>query len=177
MSVKCSVFLAAMVAAHAFVGTAGAGVQVWFVSEGKPVAVTRTGTTVRQAVERLLEGPTAPERRRGPGTAVPRETPLRSLTVSSRIAAVDLGERATRHEDADAADTGHCVHGAHELTTRSRSDAASSLAAKRVQGLASVGELLSTAAGSRLGPVSARVPRVAATSSPSPAVGRSPWRT
>jgi hypothetical protein len=100
MSVKCSVFLAAMVAAHAFVGTAGAGVQVWFVSGGKPVAVTRTGTTVRRAVEQLLEGPTASERRRGLGTVVPRETPLRSLTVSSRIATVDLGERFAAGLDA-----------------------------------------------------------------------------
>jgi hypothetical protein len=100
ISVKCSVFLVAVVAALAFVGSAGAGVQVWFVSGAKPVAVSRTGTTVREAVEQLLAGPTAPERGRGLGTAVPRGTPLRSLTVSSRVATVDLGERFAAGLDA-----------------------------------------------------------------------------
>jgi len=98
--VKCSAFLAVAVAALALAGTAGAGVQVWFVSAGKPVAVSRNGSTVRQAVEQLLAGPTAAERGRGLATAVPRSTPLRALTVSRRIATVDLGERFAAGLDA-----------------------------------------------------------------------------
>jgi peptidoglycan hydrolase-like protein with peptidoglycan-binding domain len=93
--VKCSAFLIVVVAALALAGPAVAGVQVWFEADGKPVAVTRSGTTVGQAVEQLLSGPTAAERARGLRTAVPRATLLRSLTVSRRIATVDLGERFT----------------------------------------------------------------------------------
>ena len=98
--VKCSAFLIVMVAALALAGQAVAGVQVWFEADGKPVAVTRSGTTVGQAVEQLLSGPTADERARGLRTAVPKATPLRSLTVSRRIATVDLGERFATGLDA-----------------------------------------------------------------------------
>ena len=98
--VKCSAFLIVMVAALALAGQAVAGVQVWFEADGKPVAVTRSGTTIGQAVEQLLSGPTASERARGVRTAVPRATPLRSLTVSRRIATVDLGERFATGLDA-----------------------------------------------------------------------------
>jgi murein L,D-transpeptidase YcbB/YkuD len=91
--VKCSVFLAVLLGALASAGTAGAGVQVWLLADGKPAPVTRGGNGVRQAVEQLLAGPTAAERARGLKTAVPRATTLRSLTVSKRIVTVDLGER------------------------------------------------------------------------------------
>ena len=98
--VRCSVFLAAALAALALAGTAGAGVQVWFVADGKPVAVSRSGTSVRQAVEQLLAGPTAAERGRGLRTTVPGATPLRSVEVSRRIVTVDLGERFAAGLDA-----------------------------------------------------------------------------
>jgi hypothetical protein len=100
--VKCSAFLIVVVAALALAGQAVAGVQVWFEADGKPVAVTRSGTTIGQAVEQLLSGPTASERARGVRTAVPRATPLRSLTVSRRIATVDLGERFATGLDASS---------------------------------------------------------------------------
>jgi hypothetical protein len=98
--VKCSIFLAVTAAALVFVGTAGAGVQAWFVADGKPVVVSRPGTTVLQAVEQLLAGPTALERGKGLRTAVPAATPLRSVAVSGRIATIDLGERFAAGLDA-----------------------------------------------------------------------------
>src|SRR6478735_3235286 len=100
--VKCSGFVALMVAlllALALPAAAGAGVDVWFLRNGKPVSVPRGGTTVRSAVEGLLAGPTILERGRGMTTAVPGSTPLRSVTVSQRVVTVDLGGRFAAGRD------------------------------------------------------------------------------
>jgi hypothetical protein len=99
---KCSAFLALVIAALVLSGSAGAGVNVWFVADGKPVSVARSGTTIQQAVEQLLAGPTAAERKRGVRSAVPRATPLLSVAVSHRIATVDLGERFAAGRDGQA---------------------------------------------------------------------------
>ena len=96
---KCSAFLALVVSALVLAGSAGAGVNVWFVADGKPVSVPRNGTTPRRAVEQLLAGPTAAERRRGIRSAVPRATPLRSITVTHRVVTVDLGARFAAGRD------------------------------------------------------------------------------
>src|SRR4051794_24015607 len=72
---------------------AGAAVSVWFVADGKPVGVQRSGTSIEAAVRKLLAGPTAYETARGIHTAVPRNTPLRSLVVRHRLVTIDLGER------------------------------------------------------------------------------------
>lgn len=93
ISMKCSAFLALAVSALVLAGSAGAGVNVWFVADGKPVSVPRSGATLQRTVEQLLAGPTAAERSRGIHSAVPRSTPLRSLTVTHRIVTVDLGAR------------------------------------------------------------------------------------
>src|SRR3954453_23459393 len=92
---KCSAFLALVVSALVFAGSAGAGTGagVWFLQDGKPVALPRSGSTIELAVRHLLAGPTPAERARGIHSAGPRSTPLRSLTVSHRIVTVDLGER------------------------------------------------------------------------------------
>jgi len=65
--VKCSGFvalLAALLLALALPAAAGAGVDVWFLRNGKPVSVPRGGTTVRSAVEGLLAGWEAIRQRR-----------------------------------------------------------------------------------------------------------------
>ena len=98
--VKCSAFLALAVSTLVFAGSAGAGVSVWFVEDGKPVQVERAGTTIQQAVRQLLAGPTPAERSRGVRSAVPHATELRSLTVSRRIVTVDLGARFAAGSDA-----------------------------------------------------------------------------
>jgi lipoprotein-anchoring transpeptidase ErfK/SrfK len=90
---KCGALLALVVAALAFPGVAGAAADVWFLADGKPIQVQRPGTTIEGAVRGLLAGPTATERARGIHSAVPRRTPLLSVTVSRRIVTVDLGAR------------------------------------------------------------------------------------
>src|SRR5947207_1450823 len=99
IAMKCSAFLALVVSALVLAGSAGAGVNVWFVADGKPVSVPRTGTSVQSAVKQLLAGPTPAERSRGIRSAVPRATPLRSVTVTHRVVTVDLGARFTGGRD------------------------------------------------------------------------------
>ncbi len=101
-SVKCRAFLAVVACALTLPGAAGAGVKVWFSAEGKPVPVIRDGTTIEAAVEQLLVGPTATERSRGIRSAVPRRTPLRSVTISRRVVTVDLGARFAAGRDETA---------------------------------------------------------------------------
>ena len=99
IAMKCSAFIALAVSALVLAGSAGAGVNVWFVADGKPVSVQRNGTTLQKAVQQLLAGPTAAERSRGIHSAVPRSTPLRSVTVTHRVATVDLGARFAAGSD------------------------------------------------------------------------------
>jgi hypothetical protein len=94
IAMKCSAFLAAAACTTLIsAGPAGADVGVWFIGNGKPVEVERSGKTIREAVSHLLAGPTVMERGRGLHSALPRETPLLSVTVSRRIVTVDLGAR------------------------------------------------------------------------------------
>ena len=81
-------------------GHAAAAVSVWFVADGKPVSVQRSGGTIEAAVRKLLAGPTSAERSRGLRTMVPRATPLRSIVVQHRVVTVDLGERFAAGRDA-----------------------------------------------------------------------------
>src|SRR6188472_4393506 len=99
MAVKCCSFIAPAVAALVFAGSAGAGVNVWFIAEGKPVSVPRNGTTLKRAAQQLLDGPSAAERRRGIRSAVPSATPLRSITVTHRVVTIDLGARFAAGRD------------------------------------------------------------------------------
>ena len=50
IAMKCSAFLALVVSALVLAGSAGAGVNVWFVADGKPVSVPRNGSTLEEAV-------------------------------------------------------------------------------------------------------------------------------
>ncbi len=96
------VFLALAVSVLALPGMAGAGVSIWFTAAGKPAAVVRSRMTIESAVQQLLAGPTPVERRRGVRTAVPRSTPVLSVTVSRRIVVVDLGARFAAGRDESA---------------------------------------------------------------------------
>ncbi len=82
-------------------GSTGAA-SVWFVSEGKPVAVERNVATIEQSVRQLLAGPTSAEQARGLRTAVPRASTLRSVTVRHRVVTVDLGLRFAAGRDPEA---------------------------------------------------------------------------
>lgn len=90
--------LCALTALLVTVGPAAAGTsvragEVWFVRDGKPVAVPRTPRRLPAVVRALLAGPTLSERRRGIVSAIPPGTQLRDLTVRSRIVTLDLGSR------------------------------------------------------------------------------------
>ena len=89
----------AAVAVFAFAGPAGAAsntvlrTDVWFVKAGKPVAVKRSVVGAGGAVKALLAGPTALERAKGIGTAIPAKTPLLRFETRQRVVTVDLGGR------------------------------------------------------------------------------------
>ena len=104
IGMKYSAFLALVACTLALPGTAVAGVSVWFAAGGKPVPIVRSGTTIERAVQQLLAGPTPAERSRGIRSAVPRATPLLSVTVSRRIVTVDLGARFAAGRDEYAVD-------------------------------------------------------------------------
>jgi L,D-transpeptidase catalytic domain/Sporulation and spore germination/Putative peptidoglycan binding domain len=67
--------------------------RVWFLQDGRLVAVQRRAPTVADTIRALLAGPTAAERARGLRTAVPRATPLRAVAIERRVVTVDLGSR------------------------------------------------------------------------------------
>ena len=94
--------LSVFACALALPGIARSAVNVWFVADGKPTAVSRNGTTIERAVQQLLAGPTSVERARGLRSAVPPSTPLRSIAVSRRIVTVDLGARFASGRDETA---------------------------------------------------------------------------
>lgn len=73
--------------------------RVWFVADGKPVAVERRATTIAGAVRQLLAGPTASERGRGIRSAVPARTPINEISSRERIVTVDLGARFAAGSD------------------------------------------------------------------------------
>ena len=102
IAMKCGVLLALAASALAVPSAAGAGTSVWFLSSGKPVPVVRGGTTIESTVRQLLSGPTAAERSRGLRSAVPRATPLLSVSVAQRIVTVDLGARFASGRDEQA---------------------------------------------------------------------------
>jgi lipoprotein-anchoring transpeptidase ErfK/SrfK len=68
-------------------------VKVAFLQGEQVVYVTRNGSTLRQAVNALLAGPTTAEQRREVASAVPARTPLRTVSVTGGVATIDLGEK------------------------------------------------------------------------------------
>jgi hypothetical protein len=66
---------------------------VWFLHDGRLVAVQRRAPTIADTVRALLAGPTAAQRAKGLRSAIPTGTPLRSVTIERRVVTVDLGGR------------------------------------------------------------------------------------
>ena len=99
IAMKCSAFLA-LVVVGARAGRLGRRRRERLVRRGREAGVRqRDGTTLQKAVQQLLAGPTAAERSRGIRSAVPRATPLRSITVTHRVVTVDLGARFAAGSD------------------------------------------------------------------------------
>lgn len=79
-----------------------ARVSVFFLKGEQLVPVTRTGTSAADAVRELVAGPTAAERARGMRTYVPAGTVVRKLTVTPKLATVDVNRRFTVGTRADS---------------------------------------------------------------------------
>jgi hypothetical protein len=76
-------------------------VSVYFVQGEQLAPVTRPGTTALDAVRQLIAAPTRAEYRRGFRTYIPAATRVRSVSVASRIATVDLTEPFVAGSDPD----------------------------------------------------------------------------
>ena len=81
---------------------AAATVKVAFPQGEQIVLFDRPGSTLEDAANALLAGPTAAERTRDVRTAIPAGTPLRSITQSGATATIDLGERFAQGTNADS---------------------------------------------------------------------------
>jgi hypothetical protein len=79
-----------------------ATVKVWFLQGEQMISVDRPGATVADAVRQLLAGPTAAETKRGYRSYVPEGTKLRSATVRSGVATVDLSLQFVQGRNADS---------------------------------------------------------------------------
>jgi hypothetical protein len=77
-------------------------VKVWFLQGEQMISVDRPGATVADAVRQLLTGPTAAEAKRGFRSYVPKGTKLRSATVRSGVATVDLSLQFVQGRNAGA---------------------------------------------------------------------------
>jgi lipoprotein-anchoring transpeptidase ErfK/SrfK len=64
--------------------------KVWFLQGEQMVSVDRPGSTPEEAVQALLAGPTADERKLGFRTYIPFTTELNDVTVSNGLATVDV---------------------------------------------------------------------------------------
>ena len=73
--------------------TANATVKVAFLQGEQVVTVDRPGSTIRQAANALLAGPSPAEKQREITTQVPSGTPLRSVSFAKGVASVDVGEK------------------------------------------------------------------------------------
>ena len=69
------------------------GVKVSFLKGEQPVVVSRRGSGVEAAAEKLLAGPTATETKKGVRSQLPAGVRVKSLTVEQGVAAIDLGAK------------------------------------------------------------------------------------
>jgi len=90
---KRAFVVAVLVAIAAAPAQATAGLEVWFVREGRLVRVDRPGAGVQRAVDELLRGPTARERQDGVRTALPAGVPVLAVEIRKRVVTLDLGAR------------------------------------------------------------------------------------
>jgi hypothetical protein len=73
--------------------------DVWFLHDGSLEPAQRRVASIPAAVRALLKGPSAPERKRGVRSAVPRRTPLRAVSLKRRVVTVNLGARFAAGRD------------------------------------------------------------------------------
>jgi hypothetical protein len=99
ISLTLVVTAALALVAQAHAGQGSLGTDVWFLRDGRPVAVHRTAPGMPGIVRSLLAGPTRRERSDGLRTAIPSGTALRDLTIARRIVTVDLAARFTAGRD------------------------------------------------------------------------------
>jgi len=90
---------ALLAAAPALGGTDTRRLQVWFLRDGEPVAVSRVAPAVPSLLRSLLAGPTRAERTKGLRSAIPVGTTVRELTISRRVVTVDVGARFAAGRD------------------------------------------------------------------------------
>jgi hypothetical protein len=79
----------------------GSAATVQFVQGEQLVTAERPGTTLAQAMNALMKGPTPAERRRQIRTYIIRGTKIRSISVDRGIATIDFSTRLVRGEAAD----------------------------------------------------------------------------
>lgn len=80
-------------------GTTAVDRDVWFLQDGRPLAVHRAAPGVPGVVRSLLVGPTRRERAAGIRTAIPSGTALRGLRIERRVVTVDLAARFVAGRD------------------------------------------------------------------------------
>ena len=91
----------AIVSALAWAASASAATKVAFVQGEQNVFVTRPGDGLQAALEGLLAGPTAAERKTQIRTYVSGATPVLSVSQQGSVATVDLGDRFVAGTNAD----------------------------------------------------------------------------
>jgi hypothetical protein len=99
ISLTLVVASALALAGTAHAGRDSLGSDVWFLRDGRPVAVHRAAPGMPGIVRSLLAGPTRGERSDGLRTAIPPGTALRDLTIARRVVTVDLAARFTAGRD------------------------------------------------------------------------------
>jgi len=91
------VLLAAGTGSPTATATSGSHLAVYFVQGEQLKDVSRPGRTARDAVRRLIAGPTRAERRHGFRTYVPARTRIRRVAVAHGLATVDLTGAFVKH--------------------------------------------------------------------------------
>lgn len=107
------VLLAAGTASSSAIAASRTHLAVYFVQGEQLKPVSRPGRTARDAVRRLIAGPTRPERHRSFRTYVPARTRIRRATVAHGLATVDLTRAFLNHRrnhDSMLARLGELVH-------------------------------------------------------------------
>jgi L,D-transpeptidase-like protein/putative peptidoglycan binding protein/sporulation and spore germination protein len=85
--------LATVLTSSATASHGAAPLKVAFLQGEQVVYVDRAGSSLAQAMTALLAGPTKSEAARKITTQTPSGTPLRAVSITNRVATIDLGEK------------------------------------------------------------------------------------
>lgn len=102
VAITLAVTAALALAGQAHAESSALAGDVWFLRDGRPVAVHRTAPGIPGLVRSLLAGPTRREREAGVRSAIPSGTALRELTIARRVVTVDLAARFVAGRDDDS---------------------------------------------------------------------------